>query len=637
MWNYSFEIPVLMILAIILAFYFSRPRLPIRKNHTFMCMILIETLTIVIDISASFMDNDHAVYSIAALKVINMLYFMAFFCRSYMMYLFSASVLRALMHKNRLMNLIISLPFYFGIVVSALSMLFGSASFPHVLFYIDENGFHSGSIYNLVYVCGFYHVLIALIFFILYGKNLGRRREKYGILIYNLIILASLVIRLTLPQYLIMDTVIMMAILFVYLAFGNPEFYLDLKGTAFNRVAMEEHFEENKEKLGMVPLGISIHSFHEMRNIYGSSQMEEGLTMIARYLKGLFPKGIIFYCRNGRFFILDHPGMDTAGKINEITERFRSPWKSDTAELYLSAGFVTFEIIKKVYPSEIVLSSILRALETVGKTDIGETLKVTEEDIHNMETEKWVRQCIEKVLDSTGFELFLQPIVDAKTGRIKGAEALSRIRDDEGKIIPPGIFIPVAENSGRINGLGELVFDRACNYIKETDPDNKGTEWINVNLSPLQFLCTNLADRFSDIVKKYGIDPKRIHLEITEESMVDERFLQRQIKAMTEKGFIFVLDDYGTGYSNISRLKRCPFSNVKLDMSLVWDYCREPDDILPNMIQALKNMGFQITAEGIEDENMEKTMREIGCDLLQGFHYSKPVPADEFREKYHAL
>ena len=163
-----------------------------------------------------------------------------------------------------------------------------------------------------------------------------------------------------------------------------------------------------------------------------------------------------------------------------------------------------------------------------------------------------------------------------------------------------------------------------------------GIEWINVNLSPSQFIRTDLAERYADIADKYGIDPAKVHLEITEGSMIDDNFLLKQIGAMGEKGFKFVLDDYGTGYSNLARLKKCPFINVKLDMSIVWDFCKEPDAILPNMIQAFKHMGFRITAEGIEDEGMVSTMTGIGCDLLQGYHYSKPISAEEFAEKYSA-
>ena len=629
MWNYSFEIPTLSILAIILAFYFSRPRLPVRKNITFIYMIVIETLIIILDVIATEIDNDYASYSIILMKILNMLYFIAFFDRAYIMYLFSISVLKDSLQNGRLIKKLIIMPLIAGIIISIISMITGSADFPYVIFYINETGYHSGKLYNLLYACGFFYVLLALIAVFMFGRTLRRRRERYGILFYNLLIFAALIIRLIWPKYLVMDTFILIAILIVFLAFGNPDFHLDLRGNAFNRLALSEYLEENTGKLRLVPFGVVIRNYHEMRNLYESSQMEEGLIMIAKYLKRRSPKGILFYCRRGRFIILDQPGKDFREETKAITERFDHPWKSHSAELYLSAGFATFDSIDGNFSSEILLSTMLKALESVGGAELEEPLNVTEDDIKHTETERGIRQCIENALDGDGFELYLQPIIDAKTGKITGAEALSRIRDADGNIIPPGLFIPVAEKSGRINKLGELVFDRTCNYIKENPLEKMGIEWINVNLSPLQFLCTDLDERYSSIIEKYGIDPNTVHLEITEEAMIDDRFLQKQIKAMGEKGFLFVLDDYGTGYSNLSRLKKCPFINVKLDMSIVWDYCREPDDILPNMIQAFKNMGFSITAEGIEDEDMVNTMKNIGCDLLQGYYYSKPVPASE--------
>ena len=371
-----------------------------------------------------------------------------------------------------------------------------------------------------------------------------------------------------------------------------------------------------------------------MRDIYGLAQIEEGLSLIAKFLRKVFPKAIIFYARNGRFVVMDSYSTDYLGKSKEITERFTRPWKSQTVELYLSVGYVTYEAVNGGYSGEVLLKTMLKALDKAGRAETTEQLQVNETNLQQTEKEDRVRQCIERVIDYTGFELYLQPIIDATTGRTLGAEALSRIRDTEGNIIPPGIFIPIAETSGRINELGELVFEHTCKFIKENDLQKAGFDWINVNLSPAQFLRTDLADRYSAIVEKYGINPSLVHLEITEQATIDDGFLQRQLREMGEKGFVFVLDDYGTGYSNLSRLKKCPFASVKLDMSIVWDFCKEQDAILPNMIKALKHMGFAITAEGIEDEDMERSMKRIGCDYLQGYHYSKPVPAKEFAERY---
>jgi EAL domain-containing protein (putative c-di-GMP-specific phosphodiesterase class I) len=110
--------------------------------------------------------------------------------------------------------------------------------------------------------------------------------------------------------------------------------------------------------------------------------------------------------------------------------------------------------------------------------------------------------------------------------------------------------------------------------------------------------------------------------------------MNRQVHALREKGFKFALDDYGTGSSNIKRIKHYPFVDVKIDMSVVWDYCKAPDEILPTMISTFKRMGFKTTCEGIEDENMAKIVTELGCDYLQGYLYSKPLPMDEFVKKY---
>ena len=147
-------------------------------------------------------------------------------------------------------------------------------------------------------------------------------------------------------------------------------------------------------------------------------------------------------------------------------------------------------------------------------------------------------------------------------------------------------------------------------------------------------MISDLGKRFLSTIKMYGVNPEKIHLEITEEAMIDEQQMEKQIQMMQRDGFLFVLDDYGKGYSNLTRLKKSPFVNVKLDMEIVWDYCNAEDAILPMMVEAFKKMGFEITAEGIETEDMARKMTEIGCDYLQGMLFSSPVPIDDFLDKY---
>ena len=116
--------------------------------------------------------------------------------------------------------------------------------------------------------------------------------------------------------------------------------------------------------------------------------------------------------------------------------------------------------------------------------------------------------------------------------------------------------------------------------------------------------------------------------------MVNYAKQDRQIEGLLQCGFQISLDDYGSGFSNLHQVKKYAFSNIKLDMSIVWDYARDRDALLPALVKAFRQMGFSVTAEGIETPEMAEAMTEIGCNYLQGYYYSKPLPMDEFAAKY---
>ncbi len=373
-----------------------------------------------------------------------------------------------------------------------------------------------------------------------------------------------------------------------------------------------------------------------MRDIYGGRQIDEGIVLISNYLTQNYKDMNTFYYRKGRFIMLGNKDLDYTKISAEIKERFKRPWRADELELYLETGLVLFDMGSRVQSADSLLNFLIRAFDKADKGS-DDLIVVSDNELRINEDENAIKRYLETAVDNDKVEVFLQPLVDAKTQVLAGAEALCRIRDDNNNILPPAAFIHIAEANGRINQLGEQVFEKTCRFISEHDVKSLGLEWINVNLSPIQFMKTDLAERFDSIIRKYNVDPHMIHLEITEESMIDENLLHRKITTMQEKGFSFVLDDYGTGYSNLTRLKKCSFINVKLDMSLVWDYYKEPDEILPSMILAFKHMGFGIAAEGIEDEEMAEMMRSIGCDLLQGYYYSRPLSMNEFIKKYSPL
>ncbi len=396
--------------------------------------------------------------------------------------------------------------------------------------------------------------------------------------------------------------------------------------------ALKEYLEKNEKGKAIGILAFVIRNYNGLCDIYGDTQMEIGIRMISDLVRKNYSKQLRFFFNSGRFVLVGDRNYDWEEVYEKLKERFESPWKSNNAELYLEAGFALIDYANGCESAEEVLDTIEIMLEKANSFG-GELLVFSDDNSKKAYKEKVrVRHALKNAIENKNVEVYLQPIISAETDQIIGAEALARIRDDAGEMISPGIFIPAAEKSGYINQLGEQVLEKVCEFIRENENKLKeiGISYINVNLSHIQFMRVDLSSRFSEITEKYGINPKWIHLEIKEESMTDERFLERQAGFMRNKGFLLVLDDYGRGYSNLIRMKQAPFINVKIDLEVVWDYCRQPDKILPIIIDAFKKMGFTITSEGIETEEMADRMKELGSDYLQGMFYSAPLPMDDF-------
>ena len=404
----------------------------------------------------------------------------------------------------------------------------------------------------------------------------------------------------------------------------------------FNNKAFSEYLEEINGKKPYSVLAFIIHNYRDLREMYGARQMDVGVELIGSFLLNEFPDMEIFYCRSGKFAILGDETLELeADNIRKkIEERFESSWNSDDTDIYFDVSFVYIKPGKKGLSTNTIINVLIQSLGKVANAGSEDYVLIDEKMVHSTEQDAEIKRILENAIDLNQVEVFLQPIVDAATQKMVGAEALARIRDDDGKLISPGLFIPIAEQNGRINQLGEQVLDKVCKFVAASDMEKMGLNWINVNLSPIQFVRHDLKERLERIIGENRVAPSYIHFEVTEQSFIDEGLLFKQIHSIQKSGFYFVLDDYGSGYSNPARLKKCPFIGVKMDMSLVWEYAKKPDELLPNMVSTYSKLGFLITAEGVEDENMAKMMTDIGCDYLQGYYFDRPLTMDEFIAKY---
>ena len=627
MWNVSYSLPSIMILVILGVFYFIRPRLPIRMNQTFFGLVMADILTILFDHLSCMADEAYSSFSVPVLYLLNLGFFVFYLARIFCFYLFTLDVLALHGRPARWISRFTPAVFVFSELVVLSSPL------THAVFRIDADGYHSGALYNILYVCSLFYIFTALIMLLLSRKKLSLFHFT-SLISCNLILLAGNVVRFLMPQYLVMDTFCLMAIIIIYLAFENPDLYISLRGSAFNGRAFRDLLNEWNGHRTYHILGMVICNYNEKRGIYGSFQMDQSVILVNKYLTNTFPGAQVFYLRNGCFALLGSVEMDWDGVYRLIRERFQSPWRTTDTDMNLNVAFVQADSDNAPDSVDRVVNTLLVALDNAGHTATMPGEVTIPGTIQAINQELAVKQALDEALENDTVEVFLQPIIDSRTGCLVGAEALARIRDKDGRIVSPGLFIPLAEKNGRIVQLGEQVLRKTCRFIQENNTSALGINWINVNLSPLQCMNKNLARTFSQVLIDYQVSVRSIHLEITEESMVDYTLLEDQIDALQCAGFEFALDDYGSGYSNLTRVRSYPFKHIKIDMAVVRDYYSKRDKLLPTIIQVFKQMDYTITAEGIETAEMADALSGIGCDYLQGFYFSRPVPFDEFLEKY---
>ena len=628
MWNFSFVLPDFIILYIFIVYYFAHPRLPIKLNHSFLRVILADFCAIFFDTFSTLALENAGLFSSFTLRFLNAFYFIFFIIRIFSFFIFTEDVY-GLRHNRKSFVCISSF-----IVFAAFEIFAASNFYFDPIFSISASGVYSrGKFYNMIYVCAAFFLLLSFLCIAVYRKK-HNASANFAIVAVNSILLFGYVLRILLPTYLIMNLFTLIAIVIIFITFENPVLYLAGKTNAFNKKALSAIFHEIEENKPPLVIGFVINNYNELREIYSGTQMDRGISLITQHIAKAYPELLRFYLHDGRFVLLGSDISKSDRIKKELTERFNKSWcAGKDVDLYLEPKFVQLDSdISYKNPSK-VLKAVFAAMKDAEEVD-SVNIIIDNDMLETIEQNTMIKRCVEKAVENNSVEMFLQPLIDTRNSKLVGAEALARIRDDDGKLIPPVKFIPIAEKNGRISMLGEQMFEKACQFISEHDIRKMGLSWINVNLSPVQLLRPDLNSRFYKILKKYDVSAEQIHLEITEESMIDYTLLQKQIQTMRKTGFQFVLDDYGSGYSNVTRLKRCPFINIKLDMELVRDYEKNRDSLLPMLVETFKQMQFTVTAEGVETIEMVESLKRIGCDFLQGYYFSKPIPADEFAKVY---
>jgi EAL domain-containing protein (putative c-di-GMP-specific phosphodiesterase class I) len=282
---------------------------------------------------------------------------------------------------------------------------------------------------------------------------------------------------------------------------------------------------------------------------------------------------------------------------------------------------------------------LARGLAAVGKAErmsAGRIAYYSDESSAGAEARHAMEQALRQAIFRRELALFYQPVIDLTAGRVVGAEALLRWRHPELGSIPPAQFLPVLEQSGLIDEVGRWVMDAACLDARTFEGLGLPGFRVGVNLSKRQFRDPALPSMVAETLRRHGLKPQRLELELTEASLMrDLKHTRETFEALAEIGVSIAIDDFGAGASSLGDLRELSFSKLKIDRAFVTDVASRQDSqaVCAALIELGRRRDIAVLAEGVETREEVEALRVLGCSLFQGFFFARPLPADKFIRK----
>jgi diguanylate cyclase (GGDEF)-like protein len=404
-----------------------------------------------------------------------------------------------------------------------------------------------------------------------------------------------------------------------------------------NRVQLREHIEKTL-KLGerggkAAILCLDLDNFKTVNDTLGHSVGDALLCAVASRLQALLRDDDLVSRTGGDEFAIVQAGHEPAMQASAtlaslIVETVSAPFEIGDHTVVIGASVgIAIAPDDGSDPDQLLKNADMALYRAKGEGRARFHFFEMEMDV-KAQSRRLLELDLRRAVGSGEFELFYQPIVNLAENRITGFEALLRWNHPTRGRVPPSEFIPIAEETGLIGSIGEWVIRNACNEAKTWPTDLR----VSVNVSPVQFRSKGLAAIVTSAVANSGLLPNRLELEITETVLMhnNEETLAT-LNQLQSLGVRISMDDFGTGYSSLSFLRSFPFDKIKIDQSFVRALIDNPDCI--GIIRAIadlgQSMGITTTAEGVETQEQLDQMRSEGCTEVQGYFYSRPVPAGE--------
>lgn len=383
-----------------------------------------------------------------------------------------------------------------------------------------------------------------------------------------------------------------------------------------------------------------IKEFRVINEIYGHNTANRVLRNVVNTMNNADFVYASARCHNDNFamMIKDMPEDVTVRVLEEFFESLSRLPEDPSYRIYFRCGVVPMQ--RTILSGNRVADAAKMAQALGTKKNETEITIYTDKMHDDITWGDFIKAYVDTAVANDEFLVYLQPKFDIHREVIEGAEALIRWNYKGKELLSPGRFVPFFERDGSIGKIDDIVLENVCKALAKWKEEGKPLYPISVNLSRKRLYNPNLIEHLVDTIDRYGIDHELIDFELTESATYDNKeHMLNSLGELRDKGFKISMDDFGTGYSSLSLLTEMPLDTLKIDKSFVDkigtdNEHREDVTVIRLIIALAREMGFVCLAEGAEHKEQVDRLRELGCDVIQGYYYSKPITMEEYEERY---
>lgn len=624
--NIQMQLSGLIVLLLILYFYVRYDTVGLYTEKLFLRALCTTILCLVLDILSvvliAYMDRFPDVLVRGECK----LYLFSLVFTGYMAFSYACSDTFDRSKANKFVRI-------FGIAVAVDGVVISLT--PVEIFCEDGVVYTYGPACIATYIGALILILVTL-FSVMNKERIMNPRRRKAIEVWMIMWIVAALIQFFNSQILIVGFASAMGMVILFYELENPEASIDRKTGFFNARAFTDYVRQKyNEEADICGVLISLENPHA--NDVQSGQIENSMLEITEFLR-IVPEAKKFKTDDREYALVfeDREELDRAFAM--IDARFQRNWLDsgdNMTSVMLNPYYVLVPTGKAARNADELMSLLKYFRVHCMDNPENHIVSIDEDNVEKKRAREKILSEILAAMNEDRVEVFFQPIYSTDTRKFVSAEALVRLRGKDGGIVPPGLFIPVAEATGLISRLGEIVFEKTCQFIKECQPERYGLQYIEVNLSVVQCEDKSLAEKYIRIMERYQINPSFINLEITESaSIIMKKILLENMSTLIAYGVSFSLDDFGNGQSNLNYIVDMPVQIVKFDKDMTQAYFENEKAryVLQAATDMIQGLQLRIVAEGVETAEQLRELERLGIDYIQGYYFSKPVEAERFME-----